>query len=436
MIVNFAQRLKMVSPNRIIVIGVIGSEVLTFIVVSIMSMMFNGRITYDYLITGAIAALIVSFVVILIIVSLLKILKENEERYRRLIEYSPDAIAVHREGRIVFINPAALKLMGVKDEKEALGKPVLDFVHPDCRDIVKKRIQQAMHEKATMPLNEEKFIRFDGKEIYVEVMGGPIIYENKPAIQVIFHDITSRKLIEEKTNELNELKDKFIKIITHQLRTPINEIKWNLELVLGEILGKTTKDQEQLMKTTYDANERVIAIINDLMTVLDIERQRINLGESEACLNDLVDSLIVEYDKNIKIKKLKIIFANSERRSRLSIDPVKIRSAIAKLLDNAIKYTHEEGEIAMRIEEKDGKVLFTISDNGMGIPADEQGKIFNKFYRATNAFLSFPDASGLGLFIAKAEIEAHGGEIWFDSQEGTGSNFYFKLPIKSESKNI
>lgn len=436
MIVNFAQRFKMVSPNRIIVIGVIGSEVLTFIVVSIMSIMFNGRIAYDYLITGAIASLIVSFVVILIIVSLLKILKENEERYRRLIEYSPDAIAVHREGRIVFVNPAALKLMGVKDEKEALGKPVLDFVHPDCRDIVEKRIQQAMHEKATMPLNEEKFIRFDGKEIYVEVMGGLIIYENKPAIQVIFHDITSRKLIEEKMNELNDLKNKFIRIITHQLRTPLNEVKWNLELVLGEIFGKTTKDQEQLIKTTYDANERVIAIINDLMTVLDIERQRINLGESEACLDDLVDSLIMEYDKNIKIKKLKIIFANSERRSRLSIDPVKIRSAIAKLLDNAIKYTHEEGEIAMRIEEKDGKVLFTISDNGMGIPADEQGKIFNKFYRATNAFLSFPDASGLGLFIAKAEIEAHGGEIWFDSQEGTGSNFYFKLPIKSESKNI
>ena len=90
----------------------------------------------------------------------------------------------------------------------------------------------------------------------------------------------------------------------------------------------------------------------------------------------------------------------------------------------------------MRIEEKDGKVIFAISDNGMGIPVNEQGNIFNKFYRATNACLLFPDDSGLGLFIAKTEIEAHGGEIWFDSQEGAGSNFYFELPIKSESENI
>ena len=238
---NFTHRFKTIKPNLVIIIGVIVSEVITLIVVSVMSIIFNGRITYDYLVTGAIAAFIVSFIVILIIVSLLKILKESEGRYRKLIEYSPDAIAVHRDGKIVFINPAAVRLMGAKDEKEALGKPVLDFVPPDYRDIVKKRIQQAMHGQVAMLLNEEKFIRFDGKEIYVEVMGGPIIYENKPAIQVIFHDITSRKLMEEKTNELNDLKNKFIRIVTHQLRTPLNEIKWNLELVLEKILGKTIK---------------------------------------------------------------------------------------------------------------------------------------------------------------------------------------------------
>lgn len=430
MLANFSKRFKAVSPNRVLAIGVIASEILTFFIVSIMSIIFNGRITYDYLITGAITAFIVSFIVILIIASLSKILKEGEERYRKLIEYSPDAIAVHQEGKIVFANPAALELMGAKDEKEIIGRPVLDFVHPDYRDAVKKRIQQAMREQAVMPLNEEKFIRLDGKEIYVEVIGGPVIYENKPAIQVIFHDITTRKQIEEKTRELNELKNRFITIITHQIRTPLNAVKWNLELFLSETLGKITKDQERVMKATYNANENIVTIINDLVTVLDIEQQRIKLERLKTCLSDLVRSLIVEYEKSIKIKDLKINFVSPKTESQLDIDPVKIRSAIAKLLDNAIKYTHENGKINIKIEEKDGYIFFTISDNGIGIPVGEQDKIFNKFYRATNAFSVVSDASGLGLFIAKAEIEMHGGKILFDSQEGVGSNFYFKLPMK------
>ncbi len=125
-------------------------------------------------------------------------LRESEERYHRLVELSPDAIIVHTEGSIVFVNGAGVRLLAATSSAELIGKPIINFVHADYRESVRKRIDQTLHENIEVPFAEEKFVRVDGVEIQVEVGAVPFIYENEPAVQVVARDISARKLIEEK----------------------------------------------------------------------------------------------------------------------------------------------------------------------------------------------------------------------------------------------
>jgi len=139
-----------------------------------------------------------------------KALLESEERYRQLVNLSPDAIVVHSEGRFVFVNPAAVKLFGGKNPNDILGKPIIEFVHPDFRNTVQNRVQQ-ISEGHTVQLIEEKFIQLDGTVIDVEVAALPFNYEDKPSVQVVFRDITEHKRAEEE-----------IVMLAHSLRS-INE---------------------------------------------------------------------------------------------------------------------------------------------------------------------------------------------------------------------
>ncbi len=126
-----------------------------------------------------------------------EILKESEERYRRLVEQPFDGVYVHREGTIIYINPTGLKLLGAEKEDQVIGNSVLDFLHPDCREFAAKRIEEIFRKGKSVPLAEERFIRLDGKEMIAEVAGTGLIYEGRPAVQVVFRDITERKIAED-----------------------------------------------------------------------------------------------------------------------------------------------------------------------------------------------------------------------------------------------
>jgi PAS domain S-box-containing protein len=131
-------------------------------------------------------------------------LRESETRYRSLVELSPDAVVVHRQGKIVFGNPAAVKLVGAKDSSEVVGQPLLSFVHPDYRDLVRERVRQMTQEGKTVPLQEEKFIRLDGRVMDVEVAATPIVYQDQPSVMVVFRDVTERKRTESALRESEE----------------------------------------------------------------------------------------------------------------------------------------------------------------------------------------------------------------------------------------
>lgn len=275
--------------------------------------------------------------------------------------------------------------------------------------------------------------RKDGSLLEIESIILPIKDEEGNIINYvnISHNIAKRKEAERKEKELGSLKNEFITVVSHQMRTPLTGIRWGLETILSKGLGEINEHQENIIKSSYNASVEIAQRIDDLFYSLEIEERKMRLDKEEAHLDSLVNSTILELDKRIKDKKIKLNFIKPENRSLLKIDSPKIKQVIVKLLDNAIKYTGEGGEISLKIEEKGDEIFFTINDNGIGIPQDDQNKIFTKFYRASNAFTAMPDSSGLGLFVAKNIVEAHGGKLWFSSQEGQGSSFYFKLPINN-----
>lgn len=252
--------------------------------------------------------------------------------------------------------------------------------------------------------------------------------EEKLGTLVVLHDITREKLVE-------RMKTEFVSLAAHQLRTPLSAIKWTLRMILDGDLGEITKEQRDFLEKTYKSNERMISLINDLLNVTRIEEGRYLYKLAPVSFEDLVKTVVENYKEEIKKKKIKFKFIGSPRKiPKIKLDAEKMKLAISNFLDNAIKYTPEGGEVTVSLEIDKKGIKFLVKDSGIGIPKDQQNRLFTKFFRGANAIRIETEGSGLGLFISKNIIDAHGGKTGFESEEGRGSTFYFTLPFKTKKR--
>lgn len=246
----------------------------------------------------------------------------------------------------------------------------------------------------------------------------------------VFQDITEHKQVEERLKELDQLKNKFIQIVSHQLRTPLGVIRWNLEALLERERGEVSPAQMETLRSAYSADIEVISRINDLLTALDIEECRMILNASVVNIADLFQSVCEEALQACQLKNITYeIIGPKEPISPAQLDAEKIREVVSRLIDNAITYTNDNGKITVRYFEENGKIRFEVSDTGVGIPSSERHRIFERFHRGWNAGQMKPDASGLSLFISKHYIDGHRGTMGFTSEEKKGSTFWFELPL-------
>jgi signal transduction histidine kinase len=248
--------------------------------------------------------------------------------------------------------------------------------------------------------------------------------DKKAETLVILHDITREKIVE-------RMKTEFVSLAAHQLRTPLSAIKWTLRMLLDGDLGKITKEQREFIDKSYISNERMISLINDLLDVTRIEEGRYLYKPVLADLGKIAQFVVKSYKEEIAKKKLKFSFKKpSGHIPKVLVDEEKIGVAIENLINNSIRYTPSGGEVSISLQSDKKEIHLSVKDSGVGVPGDQRERIFTKFFRAPNVIRMETEGSGLGLFITKNIVEAHGGKIWFESELGKGSTFHFTLPVK------
>lgn len=341
----------------------------------------------------------------------------EEERNKTLAiitNFTDGLLVFDEQKRLSLMNPQAESFLSIKSGK-VLGKtldsisrisslkPLMNFLKKDINSVFRKELK--MH-----------------GDLILEVSVISMPRKNQTESLVILHDITREKRIE-------RMKSEFVSITAHQLRTPLSAIKWTLKMFLEGDLGKVSKEQEEFLEKTYGSNERMINLINDLLNVTRIEEGRY--------LHDLV---LIDIDKTIqylidmqevgaKEKGVKLEYKKPKKKlPNIKADEEKISLAIQNLIDNAIKYTPKGGEVIVSLKDKKEGLEISVKDNGIGIPKNQQKRVFTKFFRAGNALKVDTDGSGLGLFIVKNIVRAHNGKVSFKSRKDKGTTFSILLP--------
>jgi signal transduction histidine kinase len=316
-----------------------------------------------------------------------------------------------------------------------VGKAPLDFIHPDYHAVVKERIAQMMDEEKIVPLLEEKYVRLDGSIIDVEVIATPFATSGGRAMQVLFQDITRRKQTETERDALiadleakNAELEHFTYTVSHDLKSPLVTINGFLNYVERDAesgnLDRLRADTQRIR----DAVNRMYRLLSDLLELSRIGRL---VNDSEMIsFNDLVD------------ETLKIVYGQLEERGvtvrtqpgmpAVYGDRQRLMEVLQNLVDNAAKFMGNQVNPLIEIGqsgEEDGKPVFFVRDNGIGIPPEYHERIFGLF----NKLDPNSGGTGIGLTLVKRIVEFHGGRIWVESQTGRGCTFYFTLPKSSET---
>ncbi len=249
-------------------------------------------------------------------------------------------------------------------------------------------------------------------------------------------NVGNLKVANERLLQLDKTKSDFISIAAHQLRTPLSAIKWTLSVLMEEeSVENLTTEQRTLLMKGYESNERIIRLINDMLVVTRIESGKVEYKKVSVHMEDIIESALIDFAAYAQARKMKLVFNKpTPALPFMDADPDKIRSVLQNLIENAMGYTKDGGEITISCSSVAGAIEVAIQDNGPGIPKIQQSSIFNKFFRADNALKIKTDGSGLGLFIAKSIVEKHGGKIWFESTENVGTTFHFTVPLSGVSE--
>ena len=345
--------------------------------------------------------------------------EEKEKTLTIITNFTDGLLVFDLENKLALINPRAEDFFGVQGS-DIIGRTILELntfpgIEPLVR-LVGEEIKGVFRKE--LPIKEG---------LTLEVSTVPMISrEEKLGTIVVLHDVTREKMIE-------KMKSEFVSLSAHQLRTPLSAVKWTLKMLLDGDLGEITEEQRDFIEKTYQSNERMINLINALLDVTRIEEGRFLYKPILTNLESVVQFVINSCKEEIERKKIEFEFIKPKKKlPRVILDVEKMRLAIQNLLENAIRYTEPGGRVTVSLKSGKKEIGVLVKDTGIGIPKDQQERVFTKFFRGANVIRIATEGSGLGLFITKNIIEAHGGKIWFQSVENQGTTFYFTLPIKEE----
>lgn len=235
---------------------------------------------------------------------------------------------------------------------------------------------------------------------------------------------------------LDAMKTEIISVAAHQLRTPLSGMKWMMKMLLVGDVGAISDEQRAILERGYDSNERLIRLVNDMLAVDRLESGRVKYVFVPVEIQGLIQKVVADLLSRASDKRVHIITKLAPDVPKLYLDPERIADLLANLIDNAVKYSNDDGTVTVALEKVDDAARILVQDNGIGIPERDQAHVFSRFFRASNAMQHFTEGSGLGLSIAQSVVLRHGGKIWFSSKEGEGSTFSVQLPITQRSAEL
>ena len=345
-------------------------------------------------------------------------------------------IAVDKEYKIILFNKAAEVLTGTQTES-VLGVSIHEVIklYDEKRELSVDEYcpppSGTISEGPVFSKNSLTLLDVRKEEHFVNLVTGRIREEVSADLGCIltFQDVT-RDFIMERT------KREFVSIAAHQLRTPLTGMSWIAEALLSGAKGVLNTPQKQLVEKSVDAVHRMIGLVNDLLDVSRIEEGRFGIKPLLQPFYPVLSRVLDIFEKEAKKKDLTLSKHIEEDLPDFKFDANKLEFALSNLLDNAIKYTPGGGKVTFNVSKDKGQIHVSVSDNGIGIPKEEYDRVFTKFYRSREALTYFTDGSGLGLYVTKNIVEQHGGRVWFESEEGTGTTFHVLLNIDSEPSSV
>jgi len=241
-------------------------------------------------------------------------------------------------------------------------------------------------------------------------------------------------------DHLNRVDADFL-VVAHQIQAPLSAVKWTLSMLVNGDEGALTEGQLTLAKKAFSSNDRAIHLIEEVLSANRLQYGGEILSFSWIPIFDIIQNTISELSNTAKEKDIKIIISDFKGESPLvEVDREKIRDAFENVLENAIKYTPQGGKVTISVVREESDVLISVEDTGIGITEDDEYKIFNKFFRGSNAKLNGTSGTGLGLFIARGVVEKHGGKMWFEDKkrdlhmDESGVRFSFTVPLNRQGK--
>ncbi len=351
--------------------------------------------------------------------------KNSEDMVKKFVEgvqYASDCIIMaNPDGKIMYANPAATILSSYPAE-EIIGQHANMF-WGGLEDADKIVNMWSILQRLKKPYKSEiTNMTKEGKTYFSEVHISPIMDQNK---EITFFVGISRDIT--KAKEIDKMKNEFISLASHQLQTPLTAVKWSIEMLMDETFEKLNDDQKHHVKAINDANIAMIDLVKALLNISRIESGRLIIEPKMTSLEEVMMAAIDDFESKIKEKGIELKLSFQTNVYDVNVDPKLIRNVYSNLLSNAIKYTPDHGKIEVAIYTDNDSLITKIQDSGYGIQQDEQKRVFEKFFRATNIKRVQTEGTGLGLYLVKAIMDASNGKIWFESQEGKGTTFYISL---------
>jgi PAS domain S-box-containing protein len=361
--------------------------------------------------------------------------QRSEARVGALVRNSTDVIMVLDAGLVVrYVTPSVSSVLGHRPE-QLVGTPLPSLVEPSERDALTRfYLANRLHESARA---EWRMRRDDGTYTDVEAVSTDLL-ENPSVngIVVTARDITERKVLEvalkqqvQELEELDRIRSEFVATVSHELRTPLTNIIGQVELLGDGDLGDLSAEQTRGVEAISRNSERLLTLINDLLTLGHFEKRALRLCREPTPVVGLVQDVLDQVRPAAVAKSVALVLHSRPGCGTVVVDRHQLDRALLNLLTNAVKFTPAGGTVALHTRREGTDLVFTVADTGVGIPEDEQDRLFTQFFRSSVSTRLAIQGTGLGLVIVKRIVEEHGGTIAIESVPDVGTTVTVRVPV-------